>query len=178
MKLDMWGISCFLLHIIQVDTLIDCFKMWPVLFIVNYLTYNSLLDCCFLILFFASFAFLFLPSLLLHSLSQTHMHTYTYTHLLSDFEHFVGQRLSLTLCNPSGLQHSRLPCPSLSPVVYSNSCPFSWWCHPTISSSVSPFSSWPQSYPASRSFLVNWLFTSGGQSIGASASASFLPMYI
>ena len=94
MQLDMWGISCFLLHIIQVDRLIDCFKMWPVLFIVSCLTYNGLSDCCVLILFFASFASLFLPSLLLLSLSQTHMHTYTYTHLLSDFEHFVGQPLS------------------------------------------------------------------------------------
>ena len=178
MKLDMWGISRFLLHIIQVDRLIDCFKMWPVLFIVNYLTYNSLSDCCFLILFFASFAFLFLPSLLLRSLSQTHMHTYTYTHLLSDFEHFVGQPLSLTLCDPNGLQHSRFPCSSLSPVVCSNSRSFSWCCHPTISSSVVPFSSCPQSFPASRSFPMSRLFTSGGQSIEASASASFLPMYI
>ena len=71
---------------------------------------------------------------------------------------------------PHGLQHARLPCPSLSPGAYSNSCPLSQWCHPTISSSVVPFSSCLQSFPASGSFPVSWLFTSGGQSIGASAS--------
>ena len=77
---------------------------------------------------------------------------------------------------PHGLQHSRLPCPSLSPGVCSSSCPLSWWCHPTISSSVVPFSSCPQSFPAPRSFPISQLFTLGGQSIGA--SASLLPMNI
>ena len=72
----------------------------------------------------------------------------------------------------------RLPCPSLSPGVYSNSRPSSQWCHPTTSSSVVPFSSCLQSFPASRSFPVSRLFTSGGQSIGASASALPLPMNI
>jgi len=79
---------------------------------------------------------------------------------------------------PHGLQHARLPCPSLSPGVCSNSCPLSQWCHPTISSSATPFSSCPQSFPGSRSFPVTQLFASGGQSIGASASASVLPMNI
>ena len=79
---------------------------------------------------------------------------------------------------PHGLQHVILPCPSLSPGVCSNSCPLSQWCHPTISSSVIPFSSCPQSSPASGSFPVSWLFSSGGQSIGASVSASVLPMNI
>ena len=79
---------------------------------------------------------------------------------------------------PHGLQHTRLSCPSLSPRVFSNSCPLSWWCHPTISSSVGPFSSCPQSFPASGSFPISQLFTPGGQSIGASASASVLPMNI
>ena len=79
---------------------------------------------------------------------------------------------------PHGPQHARLSCPSLSPGVCSNSCPLSWWCHPTISSSVIPFSSCPQSFPASGSFPVSWLFPSGGQSIGASASTSVLPMNI
>ena len=79
---------------------------------------------------------------------------------------------------PHGLQHSRLPCPSLFPRVCSNSCPLSQWCHPTISSSVAPFCSCPQSFPASGSFLMIWLFTSGGQSIRASVSASVLPMSI
>ena len=82
----------------------------------------------------------------------------------------------LTL-QPHGLQHARLPCPSLSPGVCSNSCPLSQWCHPTISSSVVPFSC-PQSFPASGSFPVSWLFTSGGQSVEASAPASVLPMNI
>ena len=67
---------------------------------------------------------------------------------------------------PHGLQHTRPPCPSPTPGVYSNSCLSSWWCHPTISSSVVPFSSHLQSFPASGSFLVSQLFTSDGQSIG------------
>ena len=79
---------------------------------------------------------------------------------------------------PHGLQHAKLPCPSLSPRVCSNSCPLSWWCHPIISSSVTLFSSCPQSFPASGSFTMNQLFASGGQRIGASASASVLPMSI
>ena len=76
---------------------------------------------------------------------------------------------------PHGLQHSRSPCPSPTPRVCSNSCPLSWWRHPTISSSVTPFSCLP-SFPASESFPMSWLFASGGQSIGASASV--LPMNI
>ena len=76
------------------------------------------------------------------------------------------------------LQHTRLPCLSLSPGGCSNSCPLNRWCHPTISSSVTPFSSCPQSFPASRIFQMSQLFISGGQSIGASVSASVLPMNI
>ena len=79
---------------------------------------------------------------------------------------------------PHGLQHSRPPCPSPTPGVYSNSRPLSWWCHPTISSSVIPFSSCLQSFPASESFQMSQLFTSGGQSIGVTASASVLLMNI
>ena len=79
---------------------------------------------------------------------------------------------------PHGLQHARLPCPSPTPGIYSNSCLLSQWCHPTISSSVIPFSSCLQSFPASGSFPMCQLFTSGGQSIGVSASASVLPMNI
>ena len=74
------------------------------------------------------------------------------------------------------LQHTRPPCPSPIPGVHSNSCPSSQWCHPAISSSVIPFSSCPQSLPASGSFPMSQLFAWGGQSIGVSASASFLPM--
>ena len=77
---------------------------------------------------------------------------------------------------PHGLQHTRPPCPSPTPGAYPNSCPLSQWCHPTISSSVIPFSSCPQSFPASGSFQMSQLFTSGGQTIGVSASTSVLPM--
>ena len=77
---------------------------------------------------------------------------------------------------PHALQHTRLLCPSLSPWVCLNSCPLSQWCHPIISSSVAPFSSCPQSFPASGSFPMSWLFSSGGQSIGASVSESVLPV--
>ena len=77
---------------------------------------------------------------------------------------------------PHQLQHTRPPHPSLYLLVCSSSCPYSWWCHPTISYSVILFSSCPQCFPATGSFPVNRLFTSGGQSIGASASASVLPM--
>ena len=76
---------------------------------------------------------------------------------------------------PHELQHARPPCPSPTPGVHSNSRPSSWWCHPAISSSVVPFSSCPQSLPASESFPMSQLFTSGGQSTGVSALASVLP---
>ena len=79
------------------------------------------------------------------------------------------------------LQHARPPCPPPTPRVYPNPCPLSQWCHPTISSShpsvsIVPFSSHPQSFPASGSFQMSQLFTSGGQSIGVLASTSVLPM--
>ena len=77
---------------------------------------------------------------------------------------------------PHESQHTRPPCPSPTPGVYPNSCPSSRWCHPAISSSVVPFSSCPQSLPASGSFLMSQLFTWGGQSIRVSASTSVLPM--
>ena len=79
---------------------------------------------------------------------------------------------------PSKLQHARPSCPSPTHGVYSSSCPLSQWCHPTISSLVIPFSSRPQSFPASGSFTMSQFFTSGGQSIAVSASASVLPMNI
>ena len=77
---------------------------------------------------------------------------------------------------PHESQHTRPPCPSPTPGIYPNSRPLSWWCHPTISSSVVPFSSCLQSFPASGSFQMSQLFTSGGQSSGVSASTSVLPM--
>ena len=77
---------------------------------------------------------------------------------------------------PHEPQHTRPPCPSPTPGVYPNPCPLSRWCHPTISSSVIPFSSCPQSFSASESFQMSQLFKSGGQSTRVSASASVLPM--
>ena len=77
---------------------------------------------------------------------------------------------------PHESQHARPPCLSPTPGVYSNSCPSSWWCHPAISCSVVPFSSCPQSLPASGSLPMSQLFAWGGQSIGVSASAPVLPM--
>ena len=104
-------------------------------------------------------------------------HIYPFWHLVPR-KVCLGQLFTHSLVSdswpPHGLQHTRLPCPSLSPGVWSNSCPLSGWCYPTISSSVVPFFSCPQSFPASGSFPTNWLITSGGQRIGASALV--LPM--
>ena len=91
------------------------------------------------------------------------------------YNHSVQFSLVSQSLPPHARQHTRLPCPSPTPEAYSNSCPLSRWCHPTISSSVVPFSGL-QSCPASGSFPMSQLFTSGGQRIGASASASVLPM--
>ena len=95
---------------------------------------------------------------------------------------FVIQFSSVTqscpTLQPQELQHTRPPGPSPTPGVYPNSCPLNHWCHPTISSSVIPFSSCPQSFPAWGSFPMSQLFTSGGQSIGVSDSTSVLPMNI
>ena len=79
---------------------------------------------------------------------------------------------------PQGLQQARPPCSSPTPGVYLNSCALNWWCHPTLSSSVTPFSSCLQSFPESGSFQISQFFASGIQSIGVSASASVLPMNI
>ena len=95
---------------------------------------------------------------------------YKYEHSVQ-FSHSVMSNSLQT----NGLQLARPPCPSPTPTVYSNSCPLSGWCHPTISSSVVPFSSCPQSSPASGSFQISQPFAWGGQSIGLSASTSFLP---
>ena len=96
------------------------------------------------------------------------------SYLSSQFSHSV---LSDSL-RPHGLQQDRLPCPLPTPGAYSNPCPLSRWCHPTISSSVIPFSSCLQSFPASGSFPMCQFFASGGQSIGVLASTSVLPMII
>ena len=98
---------------------------------------------------------------------------------LSDFSLFSSVQFSRSVASdslqPHELQHARPPCPSPTPGVHSDSCPLSPWCHPAISSSVIPFSSCPQSLPASESFLMSQLFAWGGQSTGVSALASFLP---
>ena len=112
---------------------------------------------------------------------NTNKWTYQNRNKLIDAEKFSHSVVSDSLPR-HGLQHARPPCPSPTPGVHSNSCPLIQWCHPTISSSVIssviPFSSCPQSLPASGSFPVSQFFASGGQSIGASTSASGLPMNI
>ena len=92
--------------------------------------------------------------------------------------HLFGHSVVSNSLWPHGLRHTRLPCPSLTPGDDSNSCPLSQWCHPNISSSVIPFFSCPQCFPPSGSFPMIRLFGSGGQSIGASASALASPVNI
>ena len=94
----------------------------------------------------------------------------------SHFSQFSSVAQSCLTLQPHESQHTRPPCPSPTPRVYTNSCPSSQWCHPAISSSVVPFSSCPQSLPASESFTMSQLFAWGGQRIGVSALASVLPM--
>ena len=91
---------------------------------------------------------------------------------------FSSAAQSCLTLRPHGLHHARPPCPSPTPRIYSNSCPSSQWCHPTISSSIVPLPSCPQSFPASGSFQMSHFFASGGKGIGVSASASVLPMNI
>ena len=91
---------------------------------------------------------------------------------------FFSQQVMSDSLQPHGIQHARLPCLSPSPGVCPSSYPLNWWCHPTVLSSVALFSFCLQSFPASASFPVSWLFTPGGQSIGTSASASVLPVSI
>ena len=93
---------------------------------------------------------------------------------VSQFSHSVRS----DFLQPHGLQHARPPCPSPTPGVHPNSCPLSRWCHPAISSSVAPFSSCLQSFPASGSLQMSQFFASGGQSSGVPASASVLPVNI
>ena len=101
----------------------------------------------------------------------------SYKRLEKDSVQFSHSVMSNSL-GPHELQHARPPCPSPTPGVNPNPCPLSWWCHPTISSSVVPFSSCPQSSPASGSFQMSQLFASGGQSTEVSASTSVLPKNI
>ena len=101
-----------------------------------------------------------------------------YHKTLKHVDHSSVQSVMPNSLRPHGVQQARPPCPSLTPRAYSNSCPSSWWCHPTISSSVIPFSSRLQSLSSSGSLLKSQFFMSGGQIIGASASASVLPKNI
>ena len=109
--------------------------------------------------------------------------TWEYHHIFSKSSFFQAQFSSVQFSRslvsdslwPHELQHTRPPCPSPPPAVHPNSCPLSWWCYPAISSSVVPFSSCPQSLPASESFPISQIFTWGGQSIGVSALASVFP---
>ena len=110
-------------------------------------------------------------------------HTYMLSHLfVSDslwpygLSHQISRSVVSNSLRPHESQHARPPCPSPTPGVHSDSCPLSRWCHPTISCSVIPFSSCPQSFPASGSFQMSQLFTWGSQSISVSASTSVLPM--
>ena len=122
-----------------------------------------------------------LPSFILLSIcdrseKRNHFHFYLES-IFIFFNSWICYYLVIKWCptlQPHGLQHTRLPCPSVSPGVCSNSCPLSWWCHPTISSSVTPFSSCLHSFPASESLPMSQLFASCGQSIAASASVSVL----
>ena len=106
----------------------------------------------------------------------------TYIYIVCVYLYISSVQFSLSVMSNSlrhhESQHARPPCPSPTPGVYSNSCLLTWWCHPTISSPVIPFSSCLQSFPESGSFPVSQFLASGGQTIGASASASALPMNI
>ena len=118
--------------------------------------------------------------------SNTSPHIFLPLHVLNTtsslhFYCFHPQSSHSVMCDslwPHWLQHARSPCPLPTRGVYSNSCPLSWWCHPAISSSVTPFSSCHQSLPASGSFPMSQFFISGGQTTGVPASASVLPMNI
>ena len=112
----------------------------------------------------------------------THTHTHSLTHLFGRSIKFssASVQFSRSVVSdslwPREPQHARPPCPSPIPRVHPNLCPLSWWCHPTISSFVIPFTSCPQSFPASGFFQMSQLFVSGGESIGVSASTSVLTM--
>ena len=110
---------------------------------------------------------------LLNNNNSTHTHTHTHTHICISSVQSLSRVWLFATHEP---QHAKPLCPSITPGVYPNPCPLSRWCHLTISSFVIPFSSCPQSFPASGSFQMSQFFPSGGQSIGVSASTSVLPM--
>ena len=112
------------------------------------------------------------------SWSLTLIYPFIYQSIISPHQCCSVAKSCPTLCDPMDYSMPRLPCPSPSPWVCPSLCPLHWWCHPTISSSVTLFSFWLQSFQATGSFPMSKLFTSGGQSIGASASASVFPVSI
>ena len=124
----------------------------------------------------------FMLSVFYNNNNKHHTHTYIYIRDTNIYKYIMWPlvQFSRSVVSdslwPHEPQHARPPCPSPTPGVYSNSRPLSRWYHPIMSSSVIPFSSCPQSFPASGSFLMSQLFSSGGQSIGVSVSASGLPM--
>ena len=124
-------------------------------------------------------AFLHLPKLK-HLISNSGLLFFLSMYLVNSNLPYPSAQFSCSVVSdslqPHGLQHARPPCPSPTPRVHPNPCPSSWWCHPTISSSVVPFSSHLQTFPKSGSFPMSQLFASGGQSIGVSASTSVLLM--
>ena len=113
-----------------------------------------------------------------HGISQVRILEWVTISFTNTFQFSSVAQLCPTLCDPMNRSTPGLPVTSPTPGVYPNSCPLSKWCHPTISSSVIHFSSRPQSFPASGSFQMTQFFTSGGQNISVSASASVLPMNI
>ena len=137
---------------------------------------NHLILCCLLLLLPSMF-----PSIKVFYESALHIRWlkyWSFTFSPSSESVQFSQSVVSDSLQPHGLQHTRLPCPSPNPGFYSSSCPLSQWCHPTISSSVIPSSSRIQSFPASGSFQMSQFFSSGGQNIGVSASASVLPVNI
>ena len=113
-----------------------------------------------------------------HSTSKKENSMIAFLIYLTCFQFQFSHSVMSDFLQPHGLQHTRLPVSSPTPRACSNSCSSSWWCHPTISSSVIPLSSCLPSFQASGSFQMSWLFSSGGQSTGASALASVLPVNI
>ena len=103
---------------------------------------------------------------------------YSFNFIVCDWSVQFNRSVVSDSLQPHEPQHTRPPCPSPTPRAYSNSGPSRWWCHPTISTTVIPFSSHLQSFPAAGVFLMSWLFSWGGQRVGVSASASVIPMNI
>ena len=157
-------------------------------YIYNIINYSRHAVCYITVTYFTTGIFhLWCPSLILPIPMQSFLHLFRVNTVMCILwtrqpscarPHWSFSLSRVWLFATHALQHASLPCPSPSSRAFSNSCPVSRWCHPTILSSVVPFSSCLRSFPASGSFPMSWLFVSGGHSIGASASASGFPMNI